>query len=92
MGQGHVKFFYDKGKYLEARTEELYRECVDRGFNVQYKQYKCHNKDLHNDWEPTIKDIMVNLKRIKEKVTARPNFYTNKRSRHTHNNPRRKRV
>ena len=37
MGTGHVKFFYDKLGYLGRRYEALYRECVARGFAVQYR-------------------------------------------------------
>jgi deoxyribonuclease (pyrimidine dimer) len=35
MGKGHVKFFYNKQKYLLNRYVELHRECLCRGFNVQ---------------------------------------------------------
>lgn len=34
LGKGHVKFFYNKLKYLYLRYAELYYECKKRGFNV----------------------------------------------------------
>lgn len=36
LGTGHVKFFYNKLGYLKERYEELFRECVLRGYNVTY--------------------------------------------------------
>lgn len=37
LGTGHVKFFYNKGAYLQRRTAELYQECCERDFDVQEK-------------------------------------------------------
>jgi deoxyribonuclease (pyrimidine dimer) len=36
LGKGHVSFFYDKLLYLKKRYEKIYKECLKRGFNVQY--------------------------------------------------------
>ena len=39
LGTGHVKFFYDKQKFLLNRYKQIYNECISRGFNVQnYEQ------------------------------------------------------
>lgn len=81
MGTGHVKFFYNKGEYLAKRAEQLYDECLYRGFNVQYKEYIPHPEGLNNDWLPDSNDIEVNLNRINEKLKARPDFYRNRRTR-----------
>lgn len=35
LGKGHVRFFYDKIRYLERRYKKLHEECIKRGFNVQ---------------------------------------------------------
>lgn len=35
LGTGHVKFFYDKMNYLYKRYQELYDECIRRGYNVK---------------------------------------------------------
>lgn len=37
LGAGHVKFFYDKLGYLKSRYEQLYHECIRRGFRVTNK-------------------------------------------------------
>lgn len=34
LGTGHVLFFADKGGFTLNRYREIYRECVNRGFNV----------------------------------------------------------
>lgn len=75
MGQGHVKFFYDKGLYLLRRTNQLYAECTKRGFNVAPKAYISHPYGLNRDWEPGQADMAVNRQRIQDKLDLRPDFY-----------------
>lgn len=36
LGTGHVRFFYDKGRYTFRRYQELFIEAVSRGYNVTY--------------------------------------------------------
>lgn len=68
LGKGHVKFFYDKGMYLAVRTHELWNECLDRGFQVEYKDYGLHPRELNNGWEPTAQDLQVNLIRLDGRI------------------------
>lgn len=76
MGTGHVKFFYNKGAFLKKRTEQLYLECVARGFKVQYKEYTLHpGGSLNNDWLPTDADKDINRERLLEKIRLKPDFY-----------------
>lgn len=35
LGKGHVRFFYNKIRYLERRYKRLHAECIKRGFKVQ---------------------------------------------------------
>lgn len=80
LGKGHVKFFYNKLKYLYNRYLEIYKECVKRGFNVT----KYHNAwaidddensrkilDNFNDWEPTPEAIELIKQRIKERTDGK---------------------
>lgn len=76
LGEGHVKFFYDKGEYLRKRCNDLYDELIIRGYNPTKKEYKPHPAYLNNDWEPTKQDKIVNLVRLSAKVVERPNFYS----------------
>ena len=69
LGKGHVSFFYNKLLYLKNRYEELYRECLNRGFNVQYwgGAWDDVPKNLMNDYTPTPHDIDIIEERIKER-------------------------
>lgn len=75
LGAGHMKFFYDKGIFLYERCEDLYRECVARGFNVQRKIYTLHDEGLNNDWHPTAEDHAISRTRLEEKLHMRPGWY-----------------
>ncbi len=70
LGTGHVKFFYDKLLYLKNRYEEIYAECVNRGFNVTYygDAWNGVPKELMNDYHPTDNDKSIVRQRIKEKL------------------------
>lgn len=35
LWKGHVKFFYNKIKFLHKRYVSLYKECKKRGFKIQ---------------------------------------------------------
>jgi len=69
LGKGHVKFFYDKLKYLLKRYEEIHKECIFRGFNVNNYSNAWDGLPIHmmNDYEPTDNDIAIVKKRIYEK-------------------------
>lgn len=73
LGKGHVKFFYDKLGYLKERYEELYRECLNRGYNVTYYGNAWNNlpKQLMNNYIPTSKDIQIINERIKERLNGK---------------------
>lgn len=75
MGTGHIKFFYNKGAYLAKRTEELYKECIRRGFKVTYKEYTLHANGLNNDWTPNCAELQRNLDRIREKFQVQVHRY-----------------
>ncbi len=67
---GHVKFFYNKGKYLHKRYLELINEMQNRGMHPNpERKFKKEQWpiDLYKDWEPKAKDIQLIRKRIKEK-------------------------
>ena len=70
MGAGHVKFFYTRLLYLKNRYEELYKECINRNFNVQYYGDAWNNVpiELMNDYIPTENDRKIILDRIKERL------------------------
>lgn len=75
MGTGHVKFFYDKGLFLQSRFQDICQECIRRGMNIQYSEYRPHPQNLHKDWKPTILDEMISATRLNEKLDMKPGFY-----------------
>jgi len=79
LNTGHVYFFYNKGKYLHRRYDELIREMRLRGFKPSVDRvfpYKIFmDNGLYNDWTPNIEDYKIIRKRIEEKIAMKPNWY-----------------
>lgn len=75
LGTGHVKFFYNKLLYLKKRYEEIYAECLNRGYNVTYFGDAWNNVPayLMNDYTPTDNDIKLVMARIEERLNDMKN-------------------
>jgi len=73
LGKGHVAFFYNKLKYLKNRYEEIYKECKNRNFNVEYygNAWDGVPSYLMNDYEPTKRDEEIIRQRLKEKLDGK---------------------
>ena len=73
LGTGHVKFFYTRLLYLKKRYEELYAECISRGYNVTYygEAWNGVPEELMNDYEPTDLDRQIIQERLDEKRTIK---------------------
>ncbi len=69
LGKGHVKFFYDKLKYLRDRYEQLYKECIARGYKMTWFGDAFNGLPGHllNDYTPTDEAIRIVTERIKER-------------------------
>lgn len=74
LGIGHVKFFYNKLRYLWQRYSEIYQECIRRGYNVTYygSAFNELPSELYNDYIPKKMDIHV----VKERILIRSNCTT----------------
>jgi deoxyribonuclease (pyrimidine dimer) len=70
LGQGHVKFFYDKFLFLYKRHRQLTDELISRGFELKYNSDKLRSvpKEYYNDWKPTKEDRFVNRMRIARRM------------------------
>jgi hypothetical protein len=73
LGKGHVKFFYTRLAYLKNRYEEIYKNCIQRGYNVSYYGNAWDNvpTQLMNDYQPTPKDVQIIKQRISERLNPK---------------------
>ena len=78
LNTGHVKFFYNKGKYLHKRYLKIILEMKIRGMspnpNRKFKKNQWPN-EFYKDWEPKDKDIEIVKMRIQEKLNLKPGWY-----------------
>ena len=78
LNKGHVKFFYDKGKYLSERYDELIKEMKKRQMSPNpLRTFKKEQwpDDLFNTWRPNDYDLKVVRKRIEMKIKLKPDWY-----------------
>ena len=78
LNKGHVYFFYNKGKYLDKRYDELVLEMKNRGFRPDpNRKFPRHAfpKPLYNDWEPTSAEQAVVRERIAARIAEKPEWY-----------------
>lgn len=77
LGAGHVKFFFDKFKYLYNRHRALRAELLSRGYNLSNNNsniFKTVNSKFYNDYIPTEEAIKLNEDRISERMPLNPKF------------------
>ena len=78
LNKGHVRFFYNKGKYLHNRYIKLIKEMKNRGMKPDPKRLFKKEQwpdELYNDWEPNEEDIAVIRCRINQKILQKPEWY-----------------
>lgn len=68
MGEGHVRFFYDKLFYIAERHQRICEELDRRGFNLNFTGAHPLLFELNpgwlGDWEPSEAELLVNWQRI----------------------------
>ena len=76
LGEGHVRFFFDKLAFLQRRYAALHEECLARGFRVQniWPQDLPDNPSLWRDYQPTEQALALNRERITARMPARARF------------------
>ena len=78
LEEGHIMFFYDKGKYLYKRYALMRKELKKRNFKIDdTRLFKVTQfpTEYWNDWEPTKEDQSIVLKRIEERIKLKPEWY-----------------
>lgn len=76
LGEGHVRFFFNKLGFLKKRYDLLHAECKARGFNVQYfwQNELPTDPNLWLDYEPTEQALKANRERIAERMPVKARF------------------
>ncbi|MDO5103519.1 MAG: pyrimidine dimer DNA glycosylase/endonuclease V [Lautropia sp.] len=82
LGTGHVRFFFDKLRFLHDRYEALHAECLARGFKVTHIWPETLPEDpsLWQDYQPTESALALNRARIAERMPAKARFTPSKLS------------
>lgn len=80
LGEGHVRFFYNKGKYLTRRYEEIKYELFRRqhGFNSQSILDPTgiyHDRRFYLDYTPTPEALIIIRERISSRIAEKPEWY-----------------
>lgn len=80
LGAGHVTFFYDKGLYLQKRYKQICREldkrCINRNKLAVLDADNVFNRRvLMNDYTPTAEALSLIRRRIKQKISLKPDWY-----------------
>ena len=78
LNKGHVKFFYDKGKYLSERYDVLIKEMKRRKMRPDpLRTFKKEQwpDELFNTWKPNDYDLKVVRTRIEMKIKLKPDWY-----------------
>ena len=79
LNKGHVYFFYNKGKYLDIRYNQIIKEMKKRGFNPdpnrKFPKDIFIKNNLYKNWNPSFRDSQIIKERIDSKIKERPNWY-----------------
>jgi len=82
-GKGHMKFFFNKLKFLYHRYEAIRDELAQRGMprrsmwpgdEISPKEFYFALRGLWHDYEPTLEAMALNRKRIAEKFPKKPRY------------------
>ena len=76
LGEGHVRFFFNKMAFLKRRYDELHTECKARGFKAQYIWLEPlpSSPELWLDYQPTDTALEINRQRIQERMPQKARF------------------
>jgi len=78
LNTGHVKFFYDKGKYLSDRYDDIREEMINRGMNPDparvFKRWQWPD-ELYKSYNPTPDALDIIRERIAFRISEKQNWY-----------------
>jgi hypothetical protein len=73
LGTGHVKFFYNKLKYIHSRFDQLRQELLNREFaaNIEWNDERLNGRlELYQDWLGTNEANQLVIDRIYERAVT----------------------
>lgn len=82
LGEGHMRFFYPKLKWLHERYNQVHQECLARGINVKYIWPDTVPTKLYNDWVVTEEALHLSRERILVMMPPKPRFTKVKEAHH----------
>lgn len=83
LNDGHVKHFYDKGKFIVQRFYIIKDELKRRGYNISESMGEINStvfldNNLYNDWVPNLDACKLVARRIKQRIDEKPHLYKDK--------------
>lgn len=82
LGTGHVKFFYDKLKYIHHRFNQLRQELLNREYaaNIEWDDARLNGRfELYQEWLGTTEANQLVIDRIYERsITMKKITFRNK--------------
>lgn len=79
LNAGHVKFFYNKGKFLHKRYQLLIVELMGRGYKLDPSRRADFqvfiDNNLYHDWIPEPEAYTINKQRIDLRISQKPHWY-----------------
>lgn len=81
LNAGHVKFFYNKMKYLTDRYTLLSNELLERSYSLSkigtFKQFTLSIPAVFDtdNWLPDKQEVRINVQRISTRINEKPGWY-----------------
>ena len=71
LGEGHMRFFYDKTAWLVQRHATIVAELLKRGRKLtQTEPLTPVEGYAPSDWRPSPADVVVNMERLRERLRS----------------------
>lgn len=79
LNKGHVYFFTNKKEFLWKRFNELITELRIRGYKINPEDrvidWSIFDQIPQVVWSPTPECLEINIERIRERISQKPNWY-----------------
>jgi len=80
LNGGHIFFFYNKGKFCHERYLRVIEALKKRNYNIKPEDRNIDwdlfkRNSFYNDWEPDDHAHKVNVERILQRISLKPEWY-----------------